>query len=756
MTPSSKKKKGKKGKMERAEKEEEGGCRNRNSKTMTPLTISPIFSPTFTASTATNAEPNAEKAAPGRTTRRSALLSGGQKDATPKQKSAVAANAPKLTPARGLGAMMTSTNAAITASTPASTTSSRGGGAASGGILTPRKRPLLQSSTVITLSGSAAAAAGAPPPPPSSAAARAATAAAKALPLKAPSLAAAASPLLPPPPSATTTATARAAALVSGLPEPHAALAAAFAALHSAAALVRGRGGQRLTFEGSSGRGAGSGNNHQNCARAAVERATGRRFSVRHLLQMRALYPEGVELEYVNPPGVVVSGSVGFGGVVGVVGGGDTTAAARCNLPPMLLSIRVRDPPAGSAREEFARRLRGAAEAAARRAAREAEGRCRSPAASGCRKSRGGTRARTGGEEEEMEAEGEEEEAATAPAAEAEEAEEAEAAALDPVLLLPEAPLPPLPAGRVAATPHFAPSASAAAAAAAAGKEEGEEKGDGKPTTTTTAFPRPPLAPSSSSSASTASIIASRARQRLTFGDAGGAAAVGAAAAALSDAEVLRASLPPELAKEAIEGTKKNGSSSAAAPGLADLPLSAVRAAHAAQARRDAVSDPRRAEARARSALLALLPRAFVCARAAFGGGSGAGASSGLRRIPGGRPPTPTPCVKPLSLVHDALSRAVLGSSSASFPATAIAAAATGGSSSSNSAAAALATVLDAPALLLRELAAAAPDVFSIEAPRLGREAEGPVLRVNRAADAGAARARLAAAAAADRASNAA
>ena len=63
---------------------------------------------------------------------------------------------------------------------------------------------------------------------------------------------------------------------------------------------------------------------------------------------------------------------------------------------------------------------------------------------------------------------------------------------------------------------------------------------------------------------------------------------------------------------------------------------------------------------------------------------------------------------------------------------------------------------MDAPALLLRELAAAAPDVFSIEAPRLGREAEGPVLRVNRAADAGAARARLAAAAAADRASNAA
>lgn len=56
----------------------------------------------------------------------------------------------------------------------------------------------------------------------------------------------------------------------------------------------------------------------------------------------------------------------------------------------------------------------------------------------------------------------------------------------------------------------------------------------------------------------------------------------------------------------------------------------------------------------------------------------------------------------------------------------------------------------------MKELAAAAPDVFSIGEPRLGRESEGPVLRINRGADAGAARARLVAAAAADRASNAA
>ena len=226
---------------------------------------------------------------------------------------------------------------------------------------------------------------------------------------------------------------------------------------------------------------------------------------------------------------------------------------------------------------------------------------------------------------------------------------------------------------------------------------------------------------------------------------------MGAAAAALSDAEVLRASLPPELAREAIEGGggKGKGENDDSLSGLADLPMSAVRAAHAAQARRDAVSDPRRAEARARSALLALLPRAFDCARAAFGGsGSGGSSASGMGslRIPGGRggrPPTPTPCVKPLSLIHDALSRAVL--TSGSTPSTAIAM----GDSSSTFA------ILDAPTLL-RELAAAVPEVFSLEPPRLGRESEGPVLRVNRGADAGAARARLAAAAAADRASNAA
>lgn len=461
-----------------------------------------------------------------------------------------------------------------------------------------------------------------------------------------------------------------------------------------------------------------------------MERATGRRFSVSHLLQMRALYPEGLELEYVNPPGTAAAA---------VLPPAAAASSSLASLPPMLLAIRVKDPPAGSgssAREEFARRLRGAAEAAARRAAREAEGRCTSPAASGCRKSGGGTRARTEEEEGEEEDEGQEVEASArgAPAA--------RAASPDPALLvLPEAPLPPLPAGRVAATPLYAPSASMAAAG-----NEGEEEQEGeKPSTkkkaaagaaaAPSAFPRPPLAPSSSS-------IASRARQRLTFGDAGGAAAVGAAAAALSDAEVLRASLPPELAEEAIEASRKDGGGGGPA-GLADLPLSAVRAAHAAQARRDAVSDPRRAEARARSALLALLPRAFDCARAALGGGGPSSAPGlGSLRIPGGRPPTPTPCVKPLSLVHDALSRAVLGSGS-SFPAIANS---TGDSST---------IVLDAPTLL-RELAAAAPEVFSVEPPRLGREAEGHVLRVNRAADAGAARARLAAAAAADRASNAA
>lgn len=347
-------------------------------------------------------------------------------------------------------------------------------------------------------------------------------------------------------------------------------------------------------------------------------------------------------MEYVNGPG--------GGGGGGAVSGGDGEAS-NLNLPPMLLAIRVSDPAAGSAREEFARRLRGACEAAARRRAREAEGRCRSPAASGCRKSGGGTRARRGDDEDGEEVEEEEEdEAARAPSG---------AAPSDslPLFVLPEAPLPALPAGRVAATPHFPSSASAV-------ENEGEEE----PTTMTKmtaaaasasvprTFPRPPLAPTS-----TATSLASRARQRLTFGDAGGAAAVGAAAAALSDAEVLRRSLPADLAKEAIERNNSEG--------LADLPISAVRAAHAAQARRDAVSDPKRAEARARSALLALLPKAFDCARAAFGGsGSGGSSVSGLGslRIPGGRPPTPTPCVKPLSLVHDALSRAVLNSSSSS------------------------------------------------------------------------------------------
>jgi hypothetical protein len=224
---------------------------------------------------------------------------------------------------------------------------------------------------------------------------------------------------------------------------------------------------------------------------------------------------------------------------------------------------------------------------------------------------------------------------------------------------------------------------------------------------------------------------------------------VNAAAEALSDAEVLRASLPAALAEEAIEGGKENGngengSSSRGVMGLADLPISAVRAAHSAKARRDAVSDPKRAEARARSALLALLPRAFDCARASFGGGGSSSASGlGSLRIPGGRPPTPTPSVKPLSLVHDALARAVLNSSSS------VALAGAGGGTSSSS------LVLDAPALV-RELAAAAPEVFSIDPPRLGRESEGPVLRINRGADAGLARARLAANAAADRASNAA
>lgn len=670
-------------------------------------------------------EPSAEKgaaAASGRTTRRSALLSGG-KEATPKQKSAITTTALMLaaTPARGLGAM---TTPLPNASTPTSNSNSRGA-AASGGILTPRKRPLLQSSTVITLSGSfaAAAASGRPPRAPLS------TTAAAVAPREAP--ASAAAPLLPP--TTTTTATARAAALVSGLPDAHASLAAAFGALHAAAALVRGRGGQRLTFEGDAGAGAGNrGGGNSNSARAAVERATGRRFTVSHVLQIKALYPEGVELEYIDHPG---GGAIPAAPLNGSSGGNTSSGSGSrtsSNLAPMLLSVRISDAAAGSAREEFARRLRSVAEAAARRAAREAEGRCNSPAASGCRKGNGGVRARRGDEDEE---EADEEEATKAPAGTA----AAAGAAADLLPPLPEAPLPPLPAGRVAATPHFA------SAAASEGKEEGEEEkapttaaaaaaAEGKQETAAhaSAFPRPPLAPPSSTS------ITSRARQRLTFGDAGGAAAVGAAAAALSDAEVLRASLPPELAREAIE---RNNSA-----GLADLPISAVRAAHASKATRDAVSDPKRAEARTRSALLALLPRAFDCARSAFGGaGSGSSSASGFGslRIPGGRPPTPTPCVKPLSFVHDALSRAVLSGSSSAI--------AMGDSSSSHSALA----VLDAPTLL-KELAAAAPEVFSIEPPRLGREAEGPVLRVNRGADAGAARARLSAAAAADRASNAA
>ena len=716
--------------MERAKRREGIGTAKTRRSPISPNSKRPNLAPAFTATAAE--EPNNAEKASARTTRRSALLSGGSKEAkTPKQLCAAVAAAAKPTPARGLGAMGTTTPVAPSvAATPAST-SSRGGAAASGGILTPRKRPLLQLSTVITLSAAAAAVPGAPRAPATSATSAAAAAA------PAPSsAAAAAAPLLPS--TTATTATARAAALVSGLPEPHASLAAAFAALHSAAALVRGRGGQRLTFEGTGGcgNGVGGGNrggNNPNSARAAVERATGRRFSVSHVLQIRALYPEGVALEYVNAPGSVAA-APGTGG-----GGGGGGAGA--SLPPMLLAIRVTDPAAGSAREEFARRLRGACEAAARRAAREAEGRCRSPAASGCRKSRGGTRARRGEEDEERE-EDEEEEAVRARAA----AAAAVTAAPGLLLRLPEAPLPPLPPGRVAATPHFGPSASAAEE-----KEENGEEGKQEPAAAAsaappTSFPRPPLAPSSSA-------LASRARQRLTFGDAGGAAAVGARAAALSDAEVLRASLPAALAREAIEGlgaTAEGGGS--AARGLADLPMSAVRAAHAAQARRDAVADPERAEARARSALLALLPRAFDCARAAFGGsGSGGSSASGLGslRIPGGRPPTPAPCVKPLSLVHDALSRAVLGSASGGGGAPA------GGGSSSTAAAPSLALALDAPALA-RELAAAAPEVFSIGEPRLGREAEGPVLRINRAADAGAARARLVAAAAADRASNAA
>ncbi len=76
-------------------------------------------------------------------------------------------------------------------------------------------------------------------------------------------------------------------------------------------------------------------------------------------------------------------------------------------------------------------------------------------------------------------------------------------------------------------------------------------------------------------------------------------------------------------------------------------------------------------------------------------------------------------------MIRDALSRAVLSSAPAD------------GEGGGGDAAA-----------LVEALASAVPEVFSLGPPRLGRESEGPVLRIDRSADAGAARARLVAAAA--------
>ena len=76
-----------------------------------PISPNALFNSFFLSSaapsvTAAATEPNAAKAASARTTRRSVLLSGA-KEATPGQKSALAATAiASMTPARGLGALL--------------------------------------------------------------------------------------------------------------------------------------------------------------------------------------------------------------------------------------------------------------------------------------------------------------------------------------------------------------------------------------------------------------------------------------------------------------------------------------------------------------------------------------------------------------------------------------------------------------------------------------------------------------------------